>query len=327
MTSESDCELRAAAALRRIALNEDVKAYILQNSSLYRVLLRAALRFIGGETLPQCIEVARALNARGFATTIDYMGESTRTAAMAEHATREFSTVIRTIAAQKLNSSVSLDLSHIGMAIDADLAYDNASFLAQEARDTSIEIMISMEGMDRTTTILAIHQRLCERFENVGLTLQAYLYRTPDDLAEVLKRPGKIRLVKGAYEAPTHLARSRGEILDTAYRGFVETVLRTGHALSIATHDPLLLDHAHGFAQARNLQRDHIEFEMLKGITPARLQTMHDLGYRTRVYLPYGQEWYLYLCNRLAEYPANIYHAIADAVGGEGAGSKLAKKI
>lgn len=176
-------------------------------------------------------------------------------------------------------------------------------------------LMISMEGMDRTDTILSIHRRLCERFANVGITLQAYLFRVPQDLAEVQKRPGKIRLVKGAYGEAAHVARPRGEGLDTEYRQLVETVLASGHPLSIATHDSSLLDHAHRFIQKQNLTTDHIKFEMLKGVTPERLQLMRARGYRTRVYLPYGQEWHLYLCNRLAEYPPNLYQAIADVAG------------
>jgi len=282
------------------------------------VLLRAALRFIGGETLAQCVEVAKVLNAQGHAVTIDYMGESVRDAEMAAQATQEFTTVIQTITLQQLDSSVSLDLSHIGMTIDAGLAYNNASFLAQAACDAGIEIMISMEGTGRTTMILEIYQQLCKRFDNVGITLQAYLYRTPEDLTALLQRSGKIRLVKGAYEAPASLARSRGAALDAAYRGFVEVLLKNGHALSIASHDTSLLNPIQQFVQAQDIPREHIEYEMLKGVTLDRLQALRDLGYRTRVYLPYGQTWYLYLCNRLAEYPPNIYQAIAEALGREG---------
>jgi proline dehydrogenase len=141
----------------------------------------------------------------------DFMGESTRDAAMAEQATREFLNVIQAITDRNLNASVSLDLSHIGTVIDAELGYENACTLAEAAQQAGLEMMISMEGTDRTDLILETHQRLCERFNNVGITLQTYLYRT-------------------------------------------------------------------------------------------------------RIYLPYGQEWHLYLCNRLAEYPSNLYQAIVDVV-------------
>lgn len=311
-------ELEVAEALRQIALNEEIKAYVLQHPPLYAPLLQAALRFIGGETLAQCTETAKALNQQGFAVTIDYMGESNRDAEMAEQATQEFLNVIQAIGAQNLDSSVSLDLSHIGMVIDAELGYKNAYILAEAAQNAGLEIMISMEGTDRTSLILEIHQRLCETFNNVGVTLQAYLHRTSADLESVLQRPGKIRLVKGAYAAPAHLAKPRGAELNESYRQLMETLLISGHSCSIATHDPALLDpileYAHKLIQEQNIEQDKIEFEMLKGVTPERLQAMQKRGYRTRIYLPYGQEWHLYLCNRLAEHPPNIYQAITDAV-------------
>jgi proline dehydrogenase len=179
-------------------------------------------------------------------------------------------------------------------------------------------MMISMEGTDRTSLILEVHQRLCETFSNIGITLQAYLHRTPSDLESALQRPGKIRLVKGAYAAPDDLAKPRGAGLDESYRLLMERLLMSGHLCSIATHDPALLDplpleYAHKLIQEKGIEPDHIEFEMLKGVTQERLETMKNSGYRTRVYLPYGREWHLYLCNRLAEHPPNIYQAIVDA--------------
>jgi len=133
-----------------------------------------------------------------------------------------------------------------------------------------------------------------------------------------LQRPGKIRLVKGAYAAPADLAKSRGAELDESYRLLMERLLMSGHPCSIATHDPALLDplpleYAHKLIQEKKIELDHIEFEMLKGVTQERLEAMKNYGYCTRVYLPYGREWHLYLCNRLAEYPPNIYQAVIDA--------------
>lgn len=307
-------ELEVAEALKQIALNEDIKTYVLQHPPLYQPLLRAALRFIGGETLTACVETAKSLNQQGFAVTIDYMGESTRDAEMAKQATQEFSHVIQAIADQKLDSSISLDLSHIGMVIDAELGYKNAFILASSAQNAGIEMMISMEGSDRTSLILETYQRLCKTFDNVGITLQAYLHRTPDDLECVLQHPGKIRLVKGAYTAPTNLVKSRGVELDESYRQLMERILTSNHSCSIATHDPVQLQYTEKLIQEQGIEQSNLEFEMLKGVTPERLQAMQNKGYQTRVYLPYGKEWHLYLCNRLAEYPPNIYQAIIDAV-------------
>lgn len=308
-------ESEAAAALRHIARDEDIKAHIQKDSLLYDSLLRAAARFIGGEVMPQCLEVAATLNRKGIAVTIDYMGESTRDASAAEQVTAEFLGIAQEIKTRGLNASISLDLSHIGLAVDEGLAFENASRVAEAAAIAGTEIMISMEGSERTSAVLDMHCRLCERFDNVGITLQAYLYRTEKDLAAVLERPGKIRLVKGAFEEPPDLARARGEKLDTFYSEAMQTLLASGHPCSIATHDAAMLNYAHEFAQQHDLGRQFFEFEMLHGATPDRLQQMLDKGYRVRDYLPYGKEWYLYLCHRLAEYPPNIYRALADAVG------------
>lgn len=307
-------ENEVATALRHVALDESVKSYVLQHPSLYKSLLNAAARFIGGETLVECCAVAKQLNEQGHAVTIDFMGESTLNAATAEQATQTFMEVIRTIAQQKLDSSVSYDLSHLGMVIDPELGYENAGRLAQAAKAAGIEMMISMEGTDRTTTILDIYRRLGEQFDNVGITVQAFLYRTPADLDSILERPGKIRLVKGAYEAPSHLAMSRGWQLDSVYQQLAQKIIAAEHPCSIASHDQTILDQVHQFIGARSAKPNNLEFEMLKGVTPERLEAIRGAGYRTRVYLPYGQEWHLYLCNRLAEYPPNIYQAIADAV-------------
>jgi proline dehydrogenase len=182
-------EFEVAETLKQIALDEEIKTYVLQHPSLYQSLLQAALRFIGGETLTDCVETVKSLNQQGFAVTIDYMGESTRDVDMAQQATQEFLHVIQAIAKQNLDSSISLDLSHIGMVIDAELGYKNACILAKAAQKIGLEMMISMEGTDRTSLILEIHQRLCETFDNVGITLQAYLHRTPSDLESVLPLP------------------------------------------------------------------------------------------------------------------------------------------
>ncbi len=311
-------EALAVVALRRIARDESIKAYVQQDLLLHQVLLRAARRFIGRETLAECIETARALNAEGFAITIDYMGESTRDEEVAREATKEFLKIVREVSARGLDSSVSLDLSHVGLVVDRELAFENATLLARAAREAGLEVMISAEGSERTADILETHRRICEDHDNVGITLQAYLYRTPQDLREALGRPGRIRLVKGAYEEPRRLAWPRGARVDIAYRELAEELLASGHACSISTHDPYLLEHAHGYVAANDLAREPIEFEMLKGVEPDRLRTMRDRGYRTRTYLPYGEEWYLYLCHRLAEHPPNIYRAVYDSVGFDG---------
>jgi len=308
----------AAAALRHISRNESFKSYVLETPGLHDLLLKAVRRFIGGESLADCLPIARALGKLGFGLAVDYMGESTRDRRTAKQATDEFLRVIQALREDSEGLFLSPDLSHLGLLVDPELAHNNIASLAEAARDAKGEVIINMEGTDRTDTILEMHKRVCQRYENVGITLQAYLHRTPKDLSEALQRPGRIRLVKGAYEEPEALALRWGQATDTAFCALMETLLASSHPCLIATHDENLLQHAQTFIKRHGLPASPIEFEMNFGICQARLEGLRDLGYRTRVYLPYGKEWYLYLCHRLAEFPPNVFQAIVDISEGLG---------
>lgn len=247
-------ETEAAAALKRIARDENLKAYVQEEKPVHDALLGAALRFIGGESLEERTAVAGRLNQRGPAVTIDYMGKSTRDEEAANEATTEFMRAVEAISKRRLDSSVSLDLSHIGLVVDRELAFANASALAKKARDAGLEVMVSMEGSERTDEILGMYRRLSERFENLGITLQAHLRRTPEDLQDALTKPGKVRLVKGAFEEPEEVAIPRGPELEAVYRALLEEALTSGHPVSIATHDPQILEHAHRFTEGNGLK-------------------------------------------------------------------------
>ncbi len=303
----------ARTSLKRIARDERIKANVGADRRTYDLLLGAANRFIGGETLEACIPVAREINALGHAVTIDYMGESTRDANDAIQATLTFGDVTAAIATNNLDASVSLDLSHIGLAIDPDLALANAHDLAAATAEAGLELMISAEDSNRTDDILDIHRQLAKSHTHVGITLQANLHRSPDDLRRVCELPGRIRIVKCAFEEFPTVAMPRGEELDDRYLSLVTTLLKRDHAVSIATHDTGLLARIMPLVDPADTTRA-IEFEMLRGVGEDLLGRIHEAGYRTRLYLPYGVEWYLYLCHRLAEHLPNLYRAISDAV-------------
>ena len=299
-----------AAVLRRLALDESTKSLVMSSERLYAPLLRAASRYIGGETLEACLSAAAASNLRGHAASIDYMGESTRTRAEATAATEEFLRVTDAIAAAKLNATVSLDLSHIGLLIDPDFCFENALAIATAAATAGTELMVSAEGMERTDRVLALHGRLCLQMQNVGITLQAYLHRTPGDLDDIIARPGKIRIVKGAFDADPALVMPRGPELDAVYLDLIRQLYHARRPFSVATHDAEII------ARAKSQMDEGAgEFEMLRGVESERLDSLHEDGYLTRQYLPYGKEWFLYLCNRIAESPPTLFDAIAAAFG------------
>ncbi|MDQ6659593.1 MAG: proline dehydrogenase family protein [Chloroflexota bacterium] len=305
-------ELDAAHALKSIARNLSLKSYLQQTSDLYSVLWSAARRFVTGETRQDGIRAATILAAHDYGISLEYMGENTTTEQECRAATDEFLALSQALESASLQgATISLDLSHIGLSVNSDLAIDSLRRLSEATKSRGLSLMISMEESDKLPAILGIYQQVVEQAPHIGITLQAHLYRTDQDLDLLLHLPGKIRLVKGAYQEPSNCAMSRGESLDERFFALAHRIIAAHHPLSIATHDERLLQI---LIERFPMTSPLIEVEMLYGIHPDVLRRFKEAGYRTRVYLTYGTEWYLYLCHRLAEYPPNIYQALADCV-------------
>lgn len=303
---------QTSAALRKAALNEEAKAYLLSNPVLFQMLKRAAERYIGGETLEETVEKVKQQNGIGFKCSIEFMGESTRTAIEANEACEEFLKIVKNIKTLGLYSGIALDLSHIGLAVSKELCLENLDRICRES-DT-VEVAISAEGIDRTDDVLNTYQQIARQHENVAITLQAYLHRTKDDLPEMMKLDGRIRLVKGAFETPPAHALSRGTQLDQVYLDYAEQLLANNHRCSIATHHHEIQQHVKEIVKRHNVDRSVYEFESLYGIQNEQLLRLKEEGHPAKIYFVYGKEWYLYLCNRLAEYPQNVFRALVDIV-------------
>lgn len=307
----------AADALRRLALDEGAKAAVLADPRLRAVARRIAGRYIAGESLGDALAEIAAVAARGHAASVDYMGESCRDSAIAERAAGVFLETARRLADERLDCSVSLDLSHLGLLVDRELCLRSASAIATATAAYGSELIISAEGSDRTDAILDCHARLCERHDNVGIRLQARLYRSERDLETVLERPGRICLVKGAYHEPQAIAiphESPG--LAPVFAGYADALVASGHRCSIATHDAGLQQRA--VAALRRAPTPPapgtVEFETLQGLGDPGLDALRDAGFATRVYIVFGEEWFLYVCNRIADDPERrIPQAVADA--------------
>ena len=224
--------------------------------------------------------------------------------------------ICRRIGQDQLNATVSLDLSHIGLAVDNDLCLQNLDAICTEASLHDIEVIISAEGTGRTDAVLRAYQTAASKYNNLAITLQAYLYRTADDFKEIIKTKGRIRIVKGAFKTPESLALPRGEKLDEVYLDYIDQLLANGHKCSIATHHDKIQQAAKKLVDRYRLVQTDYEFESLYGINNGQLETLRQEGYQTKLYFVYGKEWYLYLCNRIAEYPQNIFRALSDIVGG-----------
>ena len=303
----------ATATLKKAALNEEAKEFVLQNEKLYSVFKKAANRYIGGETLQETISAISKLNDKGYDVTTDFMGESIRNEEDANEATFEFIKFATAISNQNINSSISLDLSHIGLLVSKELTIKNLKTICDEAAKSNKEVIISMEGTDRTDLILDIYKETLKTHLNIGITVQAYLNRTEKDLKELLKLSGSIRLVKGAYETPSNLSIPRGNELDQIYLGYVEQLFANNHKCSIASHDEKIYNETVKLID--KYKPNQYVLERLLGICNEELQEYKDKGYKCRIYVVYGKEWYLYLCNRWAEYPLNLFRGLADIVG------------
>lgn len=303
----------AGQALKKAALNEQAKKYLLQNPILFKLLLKAAKRYIGGETLEETLQTRVSLQNQGLMTSVEFMGENVTTFSEANEATEEFLKIIESVKNSKRQERVSLDLSHLGLLLDESLALNNFRKLAKAALEADIDLFISAEGMDKTDKIFETYIQLSKEFPNVHITVQAYLHRSKKDIEQILKNTrGKIRLVKGAYDGPKELFLPRGSELNDRYMELLQMVWDANRYCSIATHDPIMIEHIDALLKRKQVPKTHYEFEMLLGIESERLLDLQRQGHPCRQYIVYGKEWYLYLCNRISECPDNVFRALID---------------
>ncbi|GGF33052.1 proline dehydrogenase family protein [Subtercola lobariae] len=316
MISDDDAR-RASTTLKRWALDEELKEGALASPMFRALAARVARRYISGDSADDAIEAARAVVTRGHNVSIEFVGESVRDASAAEAATKAFVEVATAIADTGLPSTVSFDLTHIGALIDVELAEANARRIADALPVDALPaggttLMVSAEGSDRTDMVLDLYERLAADVPGIGITLQASLHRTPGDLDRVLRLPGTIRLVKGAFLESASTAHARGSAeLTAAYLQLARTALAAGHALNLASHDPDLVQ-ALIAEHGDDLRRDSVQFEMRSGLGTTLLDGLNAEGYNTREYVLFGTEWWLYVLNRIAEHPERLILALAD---------------
>ncbi len=304
-------ELHVQEAIKKIARNKEVKAYIQENEQIYSLLKEGAKRYITGENRADGMKIVQKFLEEGYRVSLEYIGENSTTIKESIIAKEEFLHSIDDFSTLSMQETISLDLSHIGLTIDPKIAEENMMEIAEKAHSHNITVMISMEESDKTDAILSIYKNVSKQFSNVGITIQAHLYRSREDIKELLTYSGRIRVVKGAYKEPTDIAILRSPALTENYLTIVEQLIKANHPVSIATYDEAILDEL----EMRNyFQLPNVEIEMLYGIQPHLLKKLKDKGYPCKVYLTYGNDWFLYICHRLAEHPENIYQFITDIV-------------
>ena len=292
--------------LRAAILAAADNAYVQRMVSRYGFSL-GAKRFVAGETADDFLAVARGLNAQAFAVACGILGEGVQSAEQAEVATGQYCALLRTFCEQGIDANVAFKLTHVGLDIDPQLAFENAARIAQTAQDTGNTMRLDMEQSRYVDATLDIYRRLRERFSCVGFVLQAYLFRSLDDLRENMPSEPNVRIVKGAYLEPSSVAFASKADVDANYLRLVETALAGSGYTAVATHDRRIIQQVLAIVEHRRLPvRGRFEFQMLYGICAAFARELVRAGYRVRLAVPFGGYWFPYLMRRLAERPANL---------------------
>ena len=276
---------------------------------------RVALRFVAGESLDDGIRAARGLNGAGIAAMLDHLGENVTSREQAAAVADHYALALKRIEeAGDLECNISIKLTQLGLDLSFDLCLENTERVLAVAADRGTEVMIDMESSEYVDRTLDVLRRLRERYPRVGVALQAYLYRTAEDVFR-LPAGAPVRLVKGAYlEPPTIAHRHRADV-DRSFARLFATLLARDHEVHVATHDPRLLAGACRLTDRRRAWH-RVELQMLYGIR-RDLQSMYaSQGRPVRTYIPYGDQWYPYLTRRLAERPANLWFFASNLVRG-----------
>jgi proline dehydrogenase len=266
-----------------------------------------AARFVAGETLEDAVPVLRRLNENGLLTNTTLLGEGVHDEAETRAVVAAYREVLDRIQTEGLRTNLAVKLTHLGLSVDEELAHRNVAELVEHAASVGNFLRMDMEESRTLEPTLRIYRRLREDgHTNVGTVLQAYLFRTEDDLAALLPLAPNLRIVKGAYLEPPEIAYPRKSDVDAAYARLMEASLAGGGFTAVATHDETLIEHAIAFAREREIPNDRFQFQMLYGVRPRLQLDLVRRGFDVLVATPYGPEWYRYLMRRLAERPANL---------------------
>jgi proline dehydrogenase len=266
-----------------------------------------ARRFIAGETVEEAIPAARAIEAAGMLQTLDLLGESVTSMPEADAATRAYLAVIEKIVAAGIGRNISLKLTQLGLTIDRATCVDNLRRILDEASKHDFFIRIDMENSPFTQVTLDVFETMWQQgYRNAGVVLQSCLPRSVADARRMNELGARVRIVKGAYKEPRSVAYQDKAEVDAAFVEITKLLLSNGTYPAIATHDPAMIDAARLYVSQQGIGADRFEFQMLYGIRRDLQAQLTRQGFRVRVYVPFGREWFPYFMRRLGERPANV---------------------
>jgi proline dehydrogenase len=292
----------------RLSENRSLRSFAEKSSIGQRV----SSRFVAGTEIANAVRVTQAVNRSGMSVSIDNLGENVTNPDEARHSARLYDQILDAIAANRLNANVSLKLTHMGLDVDEALARELVSGLVAKAASMNPPgfVRVDMEGSPYTQRTLDFVHELHRRpghADSVGTVIQAYLKRSEADIEQLLSERIRIRLCKGAYKEPASIAFESKADVDANYINLMKILMKSGIYHGLATHDEHIIREAQAFANSEKLPRDSFEFQMLYGIRRDLQQSLVRDGWRMRVYVPFGTEWYPYFMRRLGERPANVF--------------------
>ena len=274
-----------------------------------------ARRFIAGETIEDAIEAARRIESAGMSETLDLLGESVRTMAEADAATRGYLSVIDRVVKARIGRNISLKLTQLGLTVDRATCVDNLRRILDAAAAHEFFVRVDMENSPYTQVTLDVFETVWQQgYHNVGIVLQSCLKRSLRDASRMIEIGARVRLVKGAYQEPKSVAYQRKSDVDAAFVEIMRLLLERGQYPAIATHDPEMITAARRFAASRSVGSDRFEFQMLYGVRRDLQAYLRKAGHLVRVYVPFGREWFPYFMRRLGERPANVGFVIRSVV-------------
>jgi proline dehydrogenase len=267
---------------------------------------RMSHRFVAGETLDEALQAARVCNSAGMFATLDYLGENVATTADAQKARDAYLEIFDRIAQEKLNANVSCKLTQLGLDLSVEFCEGLVLSIAERAAGYDSFLRVDMEGSVYTQRTVELVKRVRSQSPTVGTVIQTYLYRSESDVQDLLSYGCRIRLCKGAYKESSDVAFPAKKDVDANYVKLVRLLLPSGFYHGIATHDPRMIAETIRCAAENKISKDDFEFQMLYGVRVDLQRRLVRDGYRVRVYIPYGQDWFPYFMRRLAERPANL---------------------
>jgi proline dehydrogenase len=281
-----------------------------------------ASRFVAGETLDEALAAVRALNAKGITASLDLLGESVSNEREARSAANDYLMILDRIRQHKLDANVSVKLTAMGLDVSEELCVAIMHDVLSRAQAYDTFVRLDMEASAYTKKTLELfYDRLYPSYkDNVGIVLQSYLYRTWSDVEKAIQAKCRVRICKGAYNEPAAVAFPDKKEVDQNYIKCSHALIEKGNYAGIATHDPAIIDDVKRFVKENSIDRSRFEFQMLYGVRRDLQVQLVKEGYRMRVYVPFGTQWYPYLMRRLAERPANVAfiagNVVKEMIGG-----------